>query len=90
MRQSPEREGVFVQVVGFAQQVLHEVARADVVNQVAEELAAERIVAHVLQDASGIGIGMRSDAVRPGVAFGYFSRSSGLMVGSHEESMIAS
>src|ERR1700683_2472037 len=55
MRQGPESKRVVVDVVGIAQQRLDEVAGSNVVNQVAEKLAAERIVAHVLDGASAIG-----------------------------------
>src|SRR5579872_2118062 len=54
-----EREGVLVEVFLFAEEIHDEIAAADVVDQVAEEMAAEWVVAHVLEYAAGIGIAMR-------------------------------
>src|SRR4029079_18041330 len=52
-------EGVFVQILSFGEQGEDEVAAAYIMHQVAEKLAAERVIPHVLQDAPGVGVGMR-------------------------------
>src|SRR6185312_4920231 len=56
--ESAERESIFVKVRGVPQERFHEVATAHVVEKIAEELIAERIVAHVLQNASAVGVGV--------------------------------
>ena len=52
-RADGERE--FVDVPGVAQQRLDEVAGADVVQEVAEESAAERVVPEILDDRTAVG-----------------------------------
>ena len=59
MRERAEREGVLVDVVRLANQRLHEIAGADVVHQVAEEVAAERVVAKILNHRAAVGVGAR-------------------------------
>ena len=48
VRERAERERILVDVLRVAEEHFHEVAAADVVQQVAEQTAAERIVADVL------------------------------------------
>ena len=64
--QRAQREGVFVDVLRAAHQVHHEVAAADVVHQIAEKTAAERIIADVLKDAAGVSIGVCVDHIGGG------------------------
>ena len=52
-------KSVFVEVRGLLNHNYDEVSTTHVVHQVAEILVAERIVAHVLNQRSAIGIGMR-------------------------------
>ncbi len=59
MRQRAQREGIFVQVLGFAQEILNEVSAANVMGQIAEERVPKRIVTHVLNDGAAIGIRVR-------------------------------
>ena len=49
-----EREGELVDVARVAQQRFDEVARADVVHEIAEELVAERVVAQILNHRSAV------------------------------------
>ncbi len=53
-------KGVLVNVLRIAQQAFNEVTASDVVCQVAEELAAVGIVAHVLDDRPTVRVGMGS------------------------------
>src|ERR1051326_1892751 len=59
MSHGAKSKRVFIAVFRFLEKVENEIAASNVVHQVAEELAAERVVAHVLNDASTVGIGMR-------------------------------
>src|SRR5580765_2750092 len=52
-----EGEGVLVDVVRVTDQRGDEVAGANVVQQITEEMTAERIVAKVLNHASAVGVG---------------------------------
>src|SRR5271166_6319790 len=56
VREGPEREGVFVEVISIPQQGQYEIAASYVMNQVAEVLAPEWVVAEVLDDAAAIGV----------------------------------
>ena len=71
MRQRAQRECILVQILRLANQVENEVAAADVVRQIAVELAAERIIAQILNDASAVGVSMRLGQLirrwRPGI-----------------------
>src|SRR4029077_2936852 len=58
VRQSAERECVFIQVLRIADQRLDEVAAANVVHQIAEEMTAVRIIAQILNDRAAIGEAM--------------------------------
>jgi hypothetical protein len=55
VRQRAQSESVLVNVLGVGDQVDHKIAAADVMRQIAEELAAERVVAQILNDASSVG-----------------------------------
>ena len=57
--QRTERERVLVDVARVTKQRFHEVARPDVVQEVAEEFVAKRVVAEILDDRPAIGIGSR-------------------------------
>src|SRR5689334_14038703 len=59
MRQRSQRERIFVQVLRFPNQVEDEVAAADVVCEIGEQLRSEWVVTHVLSDAAAIRISMR-------------------------------
>ena len=54
-----EGEGVLVDVLRLVDQRFHEITRADVVEKVAEEVAAEWVVAKVLDHASAVRVGAR-------------------------------
>jgi len=54
MGQCPQRKGVFIDVSGFGKQGFDKVSAADIVDHVTEHFIAERIVAHVLYEASSI------------------------------------
>jgi hypothetical protein len=57
--QRAECKGVLVKRLGVANERDNEIAAADVVRQIAEETAAEGLIAHVLDDASAVGEGVR-------------------------------
>ena len=61
MRQRAQRECIFVEVLRISNQVQNEVAAPDVVRQIAVKLAAERIIAQILNDASAVGISVGLD-----------------------------
>ncbi len=64
VRQGAQCEGVLVDILAFEQQLADEVSAADVMHQVAEFPAAERVVAEILDDGAAIGVGVRlSDLV---------------------------
>src|SRR5580658_1905622 len=54
-----QRESVVVQILRIADQGADEIGSADVVSEVAEKLAAERVVAHVLNHGAAIGVTVR-------------------------------
>ena len=56
MTERPQGKGVLVNVLSVGDQRRDEIAGAHVVQQVAEEGAAERIVAKILDDASAVGV----------------------------------
>ncbi len=58
MSERAERERVFVQIFGSRDHVLHEIAAPDVVREIAEQVAAKRIVAHILNDGAAVRIAM--------------------------------
>ena len=60
VRQSSQRESAFVHIMSLRQQVGDEVAATHVMGKVAEQLVAEGIVAHVLNDGSAVSVGVRS------------------------------
>src|SRR5947207_14925007 len=57
--QRSECKRELVYVLRIVQQRDHEITAARVVDQVAEELAPERVVAHILNNGAPISIGMR-------------------------------
>ena len=59
VRQRAQGEGILVDILAFEQQLANKVSAADVMHQVAEFLAAERVVAEILDDGATIGVGMR-------------------------------
>ena len=87
--QRSQREGQFVQRLRFANQVQDEISGTHVMHQVAEELAAKRVVAHVLDDASPVGTGVRLDQ-SSGVDCGIAAEKTGRISRSQAVSMIAS
>ena len=58
VRQGAQREGVLVDILAFEQQLANKVSAADVMHQVAEFPAAERVVAEILDDGASVGVGM--------------------------------
>src|SRR5712692_2063483 len=58
VRQSAERECVFIEILGIADQRLDEVAAANVVHQIAEEMTAVGIIAQILYDRAAKGEAM--------------------------------
>ena len=56
VRQCSQSESILIKVLGFADQVEDEIAAADVMCQIAEELAAERIIPQILNNASSVGV----------------------------------
>ena len=57
--QCAQSERVFVEVLRFANQSLNEITTANVMREIAEKAAAERIISHVLNDAAPIRVGVR-------------------------------
>ena len=90
VRQRAQRERILVEILRLANHVDDEVAAADVMRQIAVELAAERIVAQVLNDAAAVGVGVRLRQIRPRWQAGNRFSSSGLIALSQVESMMAS
>src|SRR5205807_6927597 len=58
MRQCAQRKGILIDVRGFAQKCFYKIAAANIVNKITEQLVAERVISHVLNEASAIGICM--------------------------------
>ena len=58
MRQRSQREGVLIDVGRFVQQRGDKFSATNVVHQVAEILAAAGIVAHILNQAAAVSVGM--------------------------------
>src|SRR5579862_1577539 len=56
MGHGPERKGVFIFRLSIAQNRLHEIPAANIVEQIREEEASEGIVAEVLNDRTAVGI----------------------------------
>src|SRR5581483_5935066 len=59
VRQRAQSEGVLVGILGLEQQLANEVAATDVMHQVAEFPAAERVVAKILDNGATVRVGMR-------------------------------
>jgi hypothetical protein len=53
-----QRESIFVQILGLGDERENKITATNIVRQIAKELTAEGIVAHVLNDGASIGIGM--------------------------------
>jgi hypothetical protein len=51
-----EGESVFIEIFGVSEQRFDEVGASNVVNQVAEEMAAVRVITEILNDCSAVGI----------------------------------
>ena len=54
VRERAERERVLLEIARVVNQRLDEIARPDVVHEVAEEMVAERVVAEILDDRSAV------------------------------------
>ncbi len=66
--QGAERERIFIDILGIAKQRHDKIPGPHVMNQIAEKLAAKWVVAHVLNGASAISIGVRGfQFVRSGI-----------------------
>jgi hypothetical protein len=85
-----EREGELVDVARVAQQRFDEVARADVVHEVAEELVAERVVAQILNHRSAVRERRVPEADRQPMHEGSACLSNGSSTLSHVTSIVAS
>src|SRR5690242_13908994 len=59
VRQSSQSESVFVQILRLQDEVDHEVAGPHIVQKIGEKFRAERVIAHVLNDAASVGVGVR-------------------------------
>ena len=57
----PQRECIFVQIVRLGDERENKIAAANIMREIAKELTAEGIVAHVLNDGPSIGIGVGLD-----------------------------
>src|SRR5260370_14642792 len=58
IRKGPQGKRIFVYVGCIVNQSDDKISTADVMNEVAEFLAAERIIAHVLDHATAVGVSM--------------------------------
>ena len=58
MCQSAQREGILIYIVTLPQQLADEISATNVMCQVAEFLAAKRVITQVLDDGASVGIGM--------------------------------
>src|SRR5215212_8444720 len=58
MSQRPEREGILVGVARLGYQGFDKVTAPDIVREVAEEFGGKRVVAHVLDDAAAVSVGI--------------------------------
>ena len=56
--ESTQRKCISVQIVGLGDKRENEIAAPNVVREITKELAAERILAHVLNNGASIGVGM--------------------------------
>ena len=59
MCQCPQRESIFIEIRRIPQQRLHEVTSAHVMQQIAEEVAAKRVVAQILNHRPAVGVRVR-------------------------------
>jgi hypothetical protein len=58
MRQCAQSESIFIDVSRIVKQGHYEIAAPYIVDQIAEILAAERVVAEILDDTTAVGVGM--------------------------------
>jgi len=56
--QRSQCERIFVQVLGLTDELRNEIATPDIMREVAEKAAAERIISQVLNDAASVSIGV--------------------------------
>ena len=84
-----QRKRILVQIVGLGDERENKIAAANIVREIAEELTAEGIVTHVLNDGASIGIGMGLRSCS-GVASGNRLKSAGSMPSFQAASIIAS
>src|SRR5271157_1274924 len=58
VRQRAQGEGVLVEILSLPDHRFDEVGATNIVEKVAEEGAAERVIAHVLDDATSVSVGV--------------------------------
>ena len=88
VRQRAKRERVFVHIRRLAHERLDEVSRPDVVQQVAEEMTAERVVAEILNHRTAVRIRPRAEQTSDEYS-GKRRRSSGRIFESQVASIAA-
>ncbi len=66
VRQRAQSESVFIDVTGVVEQGLDEIARPDIMSEITEQAAPERVVAHVLDDAAPVCISVCISQLRHG------------------------
>jgi len=59
MRNRSEGKRIFVQVARLSEQGLEKIRPANIMDQIAEKTAAERIVSEILNDAPTVTVAMR-------------------------------
>src|SRR5581483_1572738 len=59
VRKRTQGEGILVEIPGVPQEGNDEITAADIVRQVAEKMAAIRVVTHVLNDGAAVRISLR-------------------------------
>ena len=59
MRRGAERKSIFIQILRVVDQGLDQIGAAHIVRQIAVKMAAERIVAKILNDAAAVRVGVR-------------------------------
>src|SRR5438067_1419317 len=66
--QRSESESVFVDVAGFGNERRDKITAADVMDEIAEKAASERVIAHVLDKAAAVGVRVRGAQILSGCA----------------------
>src|ERR1700733_3692539 len=56
MRERTERECIFIQILGVPQECFDEIGASNVMYQVAEKMAAMRIISEILNDCPTVGV----------------------------------